>query len=116
MKKVLIVENEMRIRMAYANLLLMSGFQVVRASSAWEAASIVIDETVDLILLDIHMPETDGREFFDMVKEYNPHIKVMICSVEPIENQKTLIPQAVEYFDKSQGPKALLEKINSILL
>ena len=116
MKKILIVDDELYIRQIYFRLLLESGYSVCWAKDATQATNIIIRESIDLILLDIKMPGIDGRVMFDIIRQYNPSLKVIVSSVYPIEKQKKMIPSGVDYyFDKSEGPFCLLEKVKACL-
>jgi CheY-like chemotaxis protein len=115
MKKVLIVEDEQRIIDIYLRLLVPTGLIVRCATNAQAATSILVRENIDLVLLDIKMPEIDGSTIFEIIEEYNPNLKVIVSSVYPIEKQKELVPRATNYYDKSEGPINLLAKVQSAL-
>lgn len=115
MKKVLIIDDEQRITDLYLRLLASDDLIVRCAENAQVAVNILIRENIDLILLDIKMPTIDGRTMFEVIKEYNPKIKVIVSSVYPIEKQKELVPGAVDYYDKSEGSKNLLRKVQHAL-
>ena len=112
MKKILIVDDETRVREMYVKMLVEEGFMVRHADDAQTALNIIVREDIDLILLDIKMPYIDGKTLFEVIKEYDPNLKVIVSSVYPIDKQQQMIPQAMDYFDKSQGLAHLLEKIN----
>jgi DNA-binding NtrC family response regulator len=116
MKKVLIIDDEERIRDIYVRLFVQAGIIVRRAKDAQQATNILIREEIDLILLDIKMPEVDGRTMFEIIEEYNPKAKVIVSSVYPIEKQRRLVPRALDYYDKSEGPLKLLEKVLNTLM
>lgn len=111
MKKILIIDDEERIRDIYVRMFVPEGIIVRRAADATEAINILIREAIDLILLDIGMPQIGGRTAFEILKEYDPQARIIISSVYPIEKQKTMIPGAEDYFDKSEGPIWLLKKV-----
>jgi two-component system response regulator FlrC len=115
-KKILIIDDEDRIRDIYARLFVQAGIIVRRAKNATEATNIIIREDIDLILLDINMGGIDGKTIFDVIKEYNPEGKIIISSVYPVEKQRKLIPRALDYYDKSEGPVTLLEKVVNTLI
>ena len=118
-KNILIIDDEQRIREIYTRLFHAIGstiFKVFEASNAQEAKEIMIRERLDLILLDIKMPRIDGIQMFEVIKEHNPRMEIVVASVYPIEKQKKLIPFADSYYDKSEGPLKLLEKVTSRLL
>jgi len=73
------------------------------------------DKDIDLFLLDIQLPVVTGTAFFDAVKLFNPHAKVVVSSVYPLDKQKSMIEGADDYFDKAEGPEVLLEKIRRVL-
>lgn len=116
MRKILIIDDEDRIRDIYCRLFVQAGIVVRRAKNAVEATNLMIREDMDLILLDLKMSVIDGRTMFDVIQEYNPAQKVIVSSVYPVEKQREIIPSAVDYYDKSEGPVKLLEKVVNTLI
>ncbi len=112
-KKVLIVDDEEKIREMYIRMFVEAGFIVRWAADGQAAINVLIREKIDLVLLDIKMPEVDGKTMFEVIREYDPDMKIIVSSVYPIERQKQLIPNAKDYYDKSQGLNTLLEKVLS---
>lgn len=82
MKKVLIIEDEMMLREAYAQILTMKGYKVSTASDGVEGLEQIEKVKPDLVLLDILMPRMDGLEFLKeaKVKEKYPNTKVLAFS------------------------------------
>jgi DNA-binding NtrC family response regulator len=118
-KRILIIDDEERIREIYKryfNAVGASVFEIIETGNAREATEYIIREPVDIIILDIEMPGVDGRVMFEIIKEYNPDLKVIVASVYPIDQQKRLIPFALDYFDKSQGIMKLLAKVSHVLV
>lgn len=115
MKKILIIDDEQRIGQSYTRLLSEEGFEAKYASSAKEATNFLIREPFDLILLDINMPEVDGRVMYEVIREYDRHMKVIVSSVYPIEDQVQSILGACAYHNKSQGVDILVAKIKEVL-
>ena len=113
-KNILIVDDEERIRAIYIRMLGEAGFTVLGASNAQEATGILIREKIDTVLLDINMPEIDGKTVYEIIQEYDPDLKVIVSSVYPLHVQKTMIPHAYAYHDKSHGPASLLDKVFSL--
>jgi len=114
MYTILIIDDEQRIRKIYKQVFHVVGrstFKVLESEGVQEALDLLISEDVDLILLDIRMGDINGQEMYDVIKEYNPFIKIIIASVYPVEEQKRLIPFADGYYDKSWGPIKLIEEV-----
>jgi DNA-binding NtrC family response regulator len=118
-KNILIIDDEERIRRIYGQLFHAIGstiFQVFEASNAEDVKEIMASEKLDLILLDIKMPHFDGAKMFDLIKDLDQRPEIVVASVYPIEKQKKAIPFADSYYDKSEGPIKLLEKVTARLL
>ena len=115
MKKILIIDDERRIGQSYTVLLTEEGFEVKHASSAQEATNLLIREHFDLVLLDINMPGVDGKVMYEVVREYDRQMKVIVSSVYPIEEQVQSILGACAYHNKSQGVDVLVSKIKEVL-
>ena len=116
MKKIVVVDDENRIRRIYCQFLIGRGFEVFEASNADHANEIVKHEKIDLVLLDIKMPEVKGDIFFEVLQCFHKRCKVIVASVYPLNEQKRLIPDADDYYDKSQGFNILIGKINKVLV
>lgn len=119
MKRILIIDDEEGIRAIYRKVFLALGDDIceaVEASNAVEATNILIRERIDMVLLDIRMPGINGQTMFDVIREYSPDVDVIIASVFPVYQQRELFPLARDYYDKSQGPFVLLDKLANVLL
>jgi len=115
MKKIMVVDDEDRIRKIYCQLLSDKGFKVFEASNADQANEIVTHEDIDLVLLDIKMPEVEGNVFFEVLRSFHKFCKVIVASVYPLNEQRRMMIGAHDYYDKSQGLWVLLGKINKVL-
>lgn len=119
MKKVLIIDDEERVRNIHKKICLSLGSevcQVFEAADAVTATNILIRERLDLILLDIRMPGINGQTMYEVIQEYAPEVDVIIASVFPVYQQRELFPKVKDYYDKSGGPFVLLDKLANILL
>ena len=95
--KVLIVDDSTTIRMILNGLLKKLGLtDVVEASDGRAAAEILSKNEIGLLLLDIHMPNTDGLHFLETLKNHptRANIPVIIVSSDTdpaqIESARTL--------------------------
>ncbi len=115
MPKVLIVEDEKTIREVYKRYLQHEGFETVEASDGEQAGLQLLQHTFDVVLLDVRMPVVDGAALYDVVRLSQPSAKIIVASVYPLDEQRNYVGGADDYFDKAQGPRALLSKIRAIL-
>ena len=119
MKTILIIDDEEGIRNIYRQVFKALGSRVRKvfeAPNAVAATNILIREKIDIVLLDIMMPTVNGRVMFEVIREHTADMDIIIASVFPVERQKELCPGAKDYFDKSQGPFVLLDKLTEILI
>ena len=114
-KRLLVIDDEARIRDTYRRLLWHYGFEVLTASNATEANDLLVRNKFDIVLLDIKMAEVDGSVLFGIIRTFHKNVKVVVSSVYSIDEQKEKIQDADAYFDKSDGKDVLLGVISSLL-
>ena len=115
MGKILVVEDEEKIRTIYTTLLSDEGYEVLSTSNVPDAYDLLLKNEVDLIVLDIRMPRVEGTVLYEVLRRIRHKGTVLVASVYPLETQRRLIPDAAGYFDKSSGLDVLVRKIKSIL-
>ncbi len=114
-KKILVVDDEEKIQKIYRDLFLSEGYNVLTSSNVVDAYEKVKFADIDLILLDINMPDIDGEVLYQLTDSFFKEKKVIICSVYSLDEQKRLIADADNYYDKSQGIDVLRMKVKKIL-
>ena len=79
---ILLVDDEETLLLIGSALLKAMGFSVITASNGREALEMYREKTgeIDLILLDLIMPEMDGIEAYHLLREISPVIPIAICS------------------------------------
>lgn len=115
MRTILIVDDEERIRIMYGRLLTREGFKVLQAANAVHANEILKDNKIDVVLLDINMPDIKGDALFELIRAFHQKTKIIVSSVYPLEDQERMIQGAHDYFDKSESMQVLLQKIKANL-
>jgi two-component system cell cycle sensor histidine kinase/response regulator CckA len=90
---VLLVDDEKDIREVGRELLEVMGYRVLTARDGEKAVEIYKSNPhdVDVVLMDIVMPNMGGGEAFDRMKAINPAVKVLLCSGFSIEGEATKI-------------------------
>ncbi len=79
---VLLVDDEVIVRNVAESLLTRLGYKVLTAGDGNEALQIYnrAPSIIDLVMLDLTMPNLSGKETFRILREKNPDIRVLICS------------------------------------
>jgi CheY-like chemotaxis protein len=77
---VLIVDDEAMVRTVGARVLRQFGYRTFEASSGPEALRLLAEENIDVVLLDIVMPEMEGPEVYRRMREAGIDVPVLLCS------------------------------------
>ena len=118
-EKVLLIDDEEMILDVSAKMLEELGYQVISAAGgrmglhAYEQNK----DSVDLIILDMIMPEIGGRELFDTMIQINPSVKVLLSSGYSLDSQAKEIMQrgCKGFIQKPFTMTDLSKKIREIL-
>ena len=118
-ERILIVEDEKDISELLEYNLQSEGFVPVKAFDGNEALEMVKKERPDLILLDIMMPEMDGRDVCKALKrdEKTRHIPVVMLTAKSEESDVIVGLElgADDYIVKPFSPKVLISRIKAVL-
>src|SRR5689334_2447490 len=84
-KRILVVEDEEKLRRVIELQLLSSGFDVDKAATAEEGLRLV--DRADLVLTDLKLPKMDGLEFLALIRRQNAQVPVvMMTAFGSVEN------------------------------
>jgi DNA-binding NtrC family response regulator len=78
--RILVVDDELSIRVSLGDLLKRDGYQVEVAESAESALEMLKTQSFDLLVVDIKMPGMDGLEMLERVKEDDPDTTVVMMT------------------------------------
>jgi CheY-like chemotaxis protein len=118
--RVLIVEDDATLRSASETVLKMEGYQVYTAADGLEALEVTKNQEVDVIILDMLMPNINGMEFLEAFQapELHPDVKIIVFSNMSIPSDvKTAMKLgATKYLTKSNfTPKEMVSIIQDVL-
>ena len=116
-RKILIADDEARMRALVRDYLRMKGFQVLEAENGREALEVFQREPdIALILLDVMMPERDGFETLKELRHISDVPVLMLTArAEEQDELQGFSLGADEYIAKPFSPKVLLARIDAIL-
>jgi len=118
-RKILIVDDEADILDFIAYNLRKEGFQVYTATNGKDGIQIANEKIPDLIILDVMMPEMDGIETCNALKDVpaleSTIITFLTARAEEYSQMAGLEAGADDYITKPIKPKLLLAKIHSLL-
>ena len=117
---ILIVDDKANNIFALEEVLSRPGRRFIRATNGKEALKIVLNETVDLIILDVQMPDMDGFEVAKILKSHNRtrDIPIIFASAEKREHRfmiKGFEEGAFDYLYKPLDPAITSAKVSVLL-
>jgi two-component system, chemotaxis family, chemotaxis protein CheY len=100
---VMIVDDALFVRTVLRALLTEMGYQVIaQAESGLEAMRQLHEHQPDIVLLDIILPDANGIDILDAIRQHHPEVRVVICSSIGQDStiQKALQHGAAGYLQK----------------
>jgi DNA-binding NtrC family response regulator len=115
--KILVVDDEKIIRESISFILKKEGISVVEAANGKEAYEKLLNESFDLIITDLEMPEMKGIELLDKAMQVNPQsLVVIITAYGSLETAIAALRKgASDYILKPIEFEELLVKIHRLL-
>ncbi len=115
-KRILVVDDEPRMRRFVRMNLDLEGYDVLEAENGLVALQKVRDDMPDLVLLDVAMPEMDGFETLERIREVSA-VPVIMLTVKNDEADRIrgLDLGADDYITKPFSPRELLSRIRAVL-
>lgn len=101
----------------YMELLLTrrTGINIVWAKDGREATRIIREnKDIDIVLLDLQLPEIDGLQALEIIREQNPHLPVIIQTANSWNNEEEVCLEAGSngFFNKPLNMDKLLLKMD----
>ncbi|MGZ5472236.1 MAG: response regulator transcription factor [Nitrososphaeraceae archaeon] len=123
-KKILLVDNEVDITYALTNALENEEFNVESFNDPIIALNSYKSNFYDLVILDIKMPNMDGFELYNKIREKDPKVKICFLTAselfyEEFRKSRFLLVEKIgeEYFiQKPIKTDDLVQKINALIM
>lgn len=117
MFKILVVEDDKNTRRLYQAILEQAGYDVCTAENGRDALTKMDGEYVDLVILDIMMPQMDGYELSKILRENNNHLPILMISARQLPEDKKhgFRVGADDYMTKPVDEEEMLLRIKALL-
>ena len=115
--KILVVDDEARMRKLVKDFLTIKGYQVIEAGDGEEAVEIFFQQKdIALILLDVMMPKMDGWEVLKTIRLHSKVPIIMLTAKGEERDELQGFDLGVdEYISKPFSPKILVARVEAIL-
>jgi DNA-binding NtrC family response regulator len=77
---VLVIDDEPVLQDVLGSLLKGDGFEYLQATTAADGERVLREEEVDVVLLDLMLPDRSGLELLPDIKEFDPHLPVVVIT------------------------------------
>ena len=88
MVKILVVDDDKNIRKLLSVVFEREGFSVFLAGDGKQALAVLDAETIDLVVVDIMMPNLDGYEFTESVRTVNAKLPIIMVSAKQLSEDR----------------------------
>jgi CheY-like chemotaxis protein len=117
LRRILVVDDEDRLRRALRTVLERAGYEVREARSGQDAVRLWREEESDLVITDIHMPDKDGIETILELRALSPNLPIIAVSGSGQRKCRDLLRDAkllgtVQTLDKPFGLNEVLDCVS----
>jgi two-component system phosphate regulon response regulator OmpR len=115
--KILVVDDDARIRDLLRRYLTQEGFEVILAEDGKALNRLMLRETADLIVLDLMMPGEDGLSICRRLRAANDRTPIIMLTAkgEDVDRIVGLEVGADDYLGKPFNPRELLARVHAVL-
>lgn len=117
MVNILVVEDDKHTRKLLETILKREGYSVLKAEDGIKAMEVLDNHHVDLIILDIMMPNMDGYEFAQELREADCMIPILMATAKqlPEDKKRGFIVGTDDYMTKPIDTEEMLLRIKALL-
>ena len=115
-KHILVVEDDFDVRTLVQNSLTRAGFRVTALASGAKVNATMASGSVDLAVIDLNLPDTDGLALTRLIRErYKIGVVILSGRSDPMDRVVGLEIGADDYVPKPFEPRELVARVRSVL-
>ncbi|MBR3837473.1 MAG: response regulator transcription factor [Clostridia bacterium] len=117
MFRIMVVEDDPNTRLLFCKVLEQNGYSPLEAKNGLDALEVMDHEHVDLIVLDVMMPEMDGMEFARTLRETDCNIPILMVTAKEGQRDKRegFLAGTDDYMTKPVDEEEMLLRIAALL-
>ena len=114
---ILVVDDDKNTRLLLKAVLESEGYTVYAASNGEDALTVMDQQHIDLVVLDIMMPKMDGYEFTKTLREAQNNLPILMVSAKqlPADKKKGFLVGTDDYMTKPIDEEEMLLRIKALL-
>jgi len=112
--RVLVVDDVPEMRQMLRTVLRLRGLDVVgEAADGAQAVALAADQKPDVVILDLGLPDLEGRDVLTGIRNHAPHCRVVVFSGLRLDDTTELETRVEEYVGKEQDLDILLDAVEA---
>lgn len=117
MYKILLIDDEESVHIALKEFLVSNGYEFRGAFTGWGGFEMIKEERPDLVLLDVMLPDINGFELCNEIRESGRHVPIIFVSAKGDIVDKSIGYRAGadDYVTKPFNPTELLLRIAAVI-
>ena len=117
MFNILVVEDDTNVRKLYGTILEQNGFQALLAEDSRQALSIMDHTYVDLIVLDIMLPDMDGFTFTKLIRDGGMETPILMVTAREtiVDKREGFLVGCDDYMVKPINEEEMVLRIHALL-
>lgn len=117
MFQILVADDDRNTRRLFQAVLENAGYRVVTACDGAEALAALEKHYIDLVVLDVMMPNVDGYEFTKLLRQSNNNLPVLMVSAKqlPSDKKQGFLVGTDDYMTKPVDEEEMLYRIRALL-
>lgn len=114
---ILVADDDQSTRRLFKAVLEDAGYRVSLAENGAKALAVMEKEVIDLVVLDIMMPEMDGYRFTQILREVNNNLPILMVSARmtPQDKRHGFLVGTDDYMTKPVDEEEMLLRIKALL-
>lgn len=117
MFNVLVVEDDNKLRQLFCTVLTRNGYRAIPAVNGEEALSVLDKEYIDLMICDIMMPQMDGFELTQTLRDNNQQLPILMVTAKEnfADKQKGFLVGIDDYMVKPINVNEMILRVGALL-
>lgn len=117
MVRILVVDDDRSTRKLFTEILTAEGFEVVSAANGAEALECMDKDQVHLAVVDVMMPEMDGLEFTQLLRQTGGDLPILMVSAKALSSdiKAGLRAGSDDYMTKPIDPEEMVLRVRALL-
>ena len=114
---ILVVDDDKNTRLLLKAVLESEGYTVYAAQNGEDALTVMDQQHIDLVVLDVMMPKMDGYEFTNILREAQNNLPILMVSAKqlPADKKKGFLVGTDDYMTKPIDEEEMLLRIKALL-